>query len=109
VEELDPPRRVVHGWRSVYDPGMEAESRVTWEIEPQDGGHCLLTVSHDQLEGAPTTSSCGPCSRTPSSRLAATRSSSTSASRPPIDRDAHGAASDLEELVLDDEAGAEAA
>jgi hypothetical protein len=41
----------------MYDPEMAAErsSRVTWEIEPQDGGYCLLTVVHDQLEGAPKT------------------------------------------------------
>ena len=34
---------------------MEEPSRVTWEIEPQDGGYCKLTVTHDQLEGAPKT------------------------------------------------------
>ena len=33
----------------------EEESRVTWEIEPQDGGITKLTVVHDQLEGAPKT------------------------------------------------------
>ena len=45
------------GWRSLYDPELadEAESRVTWEIEPQEGGYCLLTVTHDRLEGAPKT------------------------------------------------------
>jgi uncharacterized protein YndB with AHSA1/START domain len=55
--EYDPPRRLVHGWRSLYDPELadEAMSRVTWEIEPQEGGYCLLTVTHDQLEGAPKT------------------------------------------------------
>ena len=55
--EFDPPRRLVHGWRSLYDPELAAEepSRVTWEIEPQDGGFSLLTVTHDQLEGAPKT------------------------------------------------------
>jgi uncharacterized protein YndB with AHSA1/START domain len=55
--EYDPPRRLVHGWRSLYDPQLaaEAESRVTWEIEPQDGAHCKLTVVHDRLEGAPKT------------------------------------------------------
>ena len=54
---FDPPRRLVHGWRSLYDPEMaaEAESRVTWEIEPADDGTCLLTVVHDRLEGAPRT------------------------------------------------------
>ncbi|HET6835801.1 MAG TPA: SRPBCC domain-containing protein [Acidimicrobiales bacterium] len=57
VHEFDPPRRLVHGWRSLYDPDLAGEepSRVTWEIEPQDGGYCLLTVTHDQLDGAPKT------------------------------------------------------
>jgi uncharacterized protein YndB with AHSA1/START domain len=57
VEEFDPPRRLVHGWRSMYDPELvaEEESRVTWEIEPQEGGFCSLTVVHDRLEGAPKT------------------------------------------------------
>ena len=47
----------MHGWRSLYDPTLaaEEESRVTWEIEPKDGGVCLLTVVHDQLDGAPKT------------------------------------------------------
>jgi uncharacterized protein YndB with AHSA1/START domain len=57
VMEMDPPRRLVHEWRSQWDPEMaeEAPSRVTWEIEKQDGGVSLLTVVHDQLEGAPKT------------------------------------------------------
>ena len=57
VYEFDPPRKLVHGWRSRYDPELadEDESRVTWEIEPQDNGTCLLTVVHDRLEGAPKT------------------------------------------------------
>jgi uncharacterized protein YndB with AHSA1/START domain len=57
VIEYNPPRRLVHGWRSLYDPEMaeEDESRVTWEIEAQEGGLSLLTVIHDQLEGAPKT------------------------------------------------------
>jgi uncharacterized protein YndB with AHSA1/START domain len=55
--EFDPPRRLVHEWRSLYDPDLAAEeaSRVTWEIEPQEDGTTLLTVVHDQLEGAPKT------------------------------------------------------
>jgi uncharacterized protein YndB with AHSA1/START domain/DNA-binding transcriptional ArsR family regulator len=55
--EYDPPRRLVHGWRSLYSPELadEEPSRVTWEIEPQDGGYCKLTVIHDELEGAPLT------------------------------------------------------
>jgi uncharacterized protein YndB with AHSA1/START domain len=55
--EYDPPRRLVHGWRSLYDPELagEDESRVAWEIEPQEGGYCKLTVIHDQLEASPKT------------------------------------------------------
>ena len=57
VHEFDPPRRLVHGWRSRYDEelAIEDESRVTWEIEPRDDGTCVLTVTHDRLEGAPKT------------------------------------------------------
>jgi uncharacterized protein YndB with AHSA1/START domain len=57
VHEFDPPRRLVHGWRSLYSPDLadEPESRVTWEIEPQDDGTCVLTLVHDRLEGAPKT------------------------------------------------------
>ena len=57
VLEFDPPRRLVHSWISYYDPEMAAEdaSQVSWEIEPQEGGYSLLTVTHDQLEGAPKT------------------------------------------------------
>jgi uncharacterized protein YndB with AHSA1/START domain len=55
--EFDPPRRLVHEWRSLYDPDLadEAPSRVTWEIEPQDGGFSLLTVTHDRLDASPKT------------------------------------------------------
>jgi uncharacterized protein YndB with AHSA1/START domain len=57
VLEHEPPRRLVHSWVSYYDPEMAAEepSQVSWEIEPQEGGYSLLTVTHDQLEGAPKT------------------------------------------------------
>ncbi len=57
VAEFDPPRKLVHEWRSGYDAELAAESpsRVTWEIELQDGGLSLLTVVHDQLEDAPKT------------------------------------------------------
>jgi uncharacterized protein YndB with AHSA1/START domain len=57
--EFDPPRRLVHGWEPNFDPELAKEpmSRVTWQIEPQEGGFCLLTVTHDQLEGAPKTAS----------------------------------------------------
>ena len=57
ILEEDPPRRLVHGWSALYDPELaeEATSRVTWEIEEQEGGVSRLTVTHDQLEGAPKT------------------------------------------------------
>jgi len=57
VLEADPPRRLVHQWTSAYNPELAAEepSRVTWEIEPQEGGITKLTVVHDRLEGAPKT------------------------------------------------------
>jgi uncharacterized protein YndB with AHSA1/START domain len=57
VIEEDPPRRLVHEWQSQWDPELAQEpaSRVTWEIEQQDGNVSLLTVVHDQLEGAPKT------------------------------------------------------
>jgi uncharacterized protein YndB with AHSA1/START domain len=55
VYESDPPRRLVHGWRHLWDPEEAAEpsSRVTWEIQERDGGVCLLTVTHDELENSP--------------------------------------------------------
>lgn len=58
IEEADPPNRLRHTWRALYDEETAAEefSRVTWEIEP-DGAVCKLTVVHDQLEGAPKTAS----------------------------------------------------
>ena len=57
VFEYDPPRRLAHEWRPLYDPDLAAEppSRVIWEIEPQEGGYCKLTLTHDRLDGAPRT------------------------------------------------------
>jgi uncharacterized protein YndB with AHSA1/START domain len=57
VLESSPPRKLVHTWRSLYDKDLasEPESRVTWEIELQEGGYSKLTVTHDRLEGAPKT------------------------------------------------------
>jgi uncharacterized protein YndB with AHSA1/START domain len=52
-----PPRRLAHEWRTLSAPelGTEEPSRVTWEIEPQEGGACRVIVTHDPLEGAPRT------------------------------------------------------
>jgi uncharacterized protein YndB with AHSA1/START domain len=57
VTEYDPPRRLVHEWRSRWNDELAAEepSRVSWDIEPQENGLALLTVTHDRLEGAPKT------------------------------------------------------
>lgn len=57
ILESDPPHRLVVPWRSLYDPEMAAEprSRVTWLIEEQEGGVCLLTAIHDRLEQSPKT------------------------------------------------------
>jgi uncharacterized protein YndB with AHSA1/START domain len=57
ILEWEPPRKLVHAWVSFYDPEMAAEepSRVTWEIEPGEGGVSLLTVVHDELENSPKT------------------------------------------------------
>jgi uncharacterized protein YndB with AHSA1/START domain len=57
VLEAEPPSRLVHRFVAAYDPDMAAEepSRVTWEIEPQEGGISKLTVVHDRLETAPKT------------------------------------------------------
>jgi uncharacterized protein YndB with AHSA1/START domain len=55
VLEADPPRRLVQTWRMLLlPPGTEAEgfTRLTYEIDPTDGGVCRLTVIHD-LTNAP--------------------------------------------------------
>jgi len=56
VTVFDPPRKLVHEWRSLYDPELAEEpvSRVTWEIAPRDG-YCLLTLIHDELDHSPRT------------------------------------------------------
>ena len=57
VVEADRPRLLRTTWRALYDEETAAEphSRVSWEIEPQDGGFTKLTVVHDRLEDAPKT------------------------------------------------------
>jgi uncharacterized protein YndB with AHSA1/START domain/DNA-binding transcriptional ArsR family regulator len=57
VEVFDPPRKLVYGWDSLYDPEMAAEpqSRVTFEIEPAGDGLCRLVVTHDRLDESPIT------------------------------------------------------
>jgi uncharacterized protein YndB with AHSA1/START domain len=57
VLEADPPHKLVVTWSSLWNEETAAEdhSRVTWQIEERDGGVCLLTVVHDQLEASPKT------------------------------------------------------
>jgi uncharacterized protein YndB with AHSA1/START domain len=57
VLEFDPPKRLVHEWRSEYDPELadEPASRVTWQVEPRGDGLCLVTLTHDRLEDSPKT------------------------------------------------------
>jgi len=55
VESADPPRKLVHTYRFLFNDETKAEgfTRVTWEIEKVAAGFCRLTVVHE-LEGAPT-------------------------------------------------------
>lgn len=57
VLESDPPHRLVVPWRSLYSPELAVEppSRVTYSIEEQQDGVCLLTVTHDRLDESPQT------------------------------------------------------
>lgn len=57
VLECEPPHLLSHTWRSLWDEDAadEPESRVTWRVEPQDGGVSKLTVTHDRLEASPAT------------------------------------------------------
>jgi uncharacterized protein YndB with AHSA1/START domain len=57
VLEADPPRRLSTTWSSQWDEEAAGEppSRVTWEIEPQEGGGTKVTLVHDRLEAAPKT------------------------------------------------------
>ena len=59
VLESDRPHKLVVTWRSLFDPSAadEPASRVTWQIEDQNNGTCLLTAIHDRLEESPSTAS----------------------------------------------------
>ncbi len=56
VVESDPPRRLVHTWRMLMDPGTAAETftRLTYDIFQGDNGVCRLTLTHE-LTGSPKT------------------------------------------------------
>ena len=51
---VDPPRKLVHTMRALWNDDVKAEgfTRITWDIE-QIQDSCRLTVTHDELrEGA---------------------------------------------------------
>ncbi len=56
VVEVDPPRRLVHTWRMLMDPGTAAEqfTRLTYDIAEGNNGVCRVTLTHE-LTGAPKT------------------------------------------------------
>jgi uncharacterized protein YndB with AHSA1/START domain len=57
ILDANPPHRLVVSYRGLYNPDLATEpaSRVTWRIEPDQDGVCLLTVVHDQLDHSPRT------------------------------------------------------
>ena len=85
VEVFDPPRKLVHGWRSMYDPELagEEESRVTWEIEEDDNG-VVSTHRHPRPargraeDGGQRLGAAGPASSARSRRCSRPASRSTS-------------------------------
>jgi uncharacterized protein YndB with AHSA1/START domain len=54
VIEADPPRRLIHTWRLLWDETTASDgfTRITWELEPIEERVTKVTVVHD-LEGAP--------------------------------------------------------
>jgi uncharacterized protein YndB with AHSA1/START domain len=56
VIEADPPRKLVQTWRFLWSPEIAAEgpTRVTFDVEEDDGGVTRLTVTHE-FENAPIT------------------------------------------------------
>lgn len=54
ILESDEPRRLVQTWRMLMDEAIAVEgfTKLSYEIEPLDGGVTKLTVSHD-VTGAP--------------------------------------------------------
>jgi uncharacterized protein YndB with AHSA1/START domain len=55
VVEADEPRRLVQTWHPLWAEDIAAETtRVTYDIEEDDGGVTRLTVTHE-VEGAPIT------------------------------------------------------
>ena len=56
VLESDPPRRLVHTYRSLWGPlAKDAPTRVTWEVHALQSGVTKLTVIHDEFESETAT------------------------------------------------------
>lgn len=54
VIESDPPRKLVQTWHPLFSPATAAEppTRLTYEIQENQGGVCTVTLTHD-VAGAP--------------------------------------------------------
>ncbi|HWB81035.1 MAG TPA: SRPBCC family protein [Nannocystaceae bacterium] len=54
VIEVDPPHKLVHTYRFLFDDAMKSEgfTKITWEIAAAGQGFSRLTVTHE-LDGAP--------------------------------------------------------
>lgn len=57
LQELDPPRRLVHSFSARWAPDVvaDAPSRVTWEITPVGEDACKVVLTHDGFAGATAT------------------------------------------------------
>jgi uncharacterized protein YndB with AHSA1/START domain len=57
IEVLDPPRRLVMTWHTLYDAELAAEpvSRVEWQVEPAGEGLTRLRLVHGDLARSPKT------------------------------------------------------
>lgn len=57
IEVFEPPARLVHSWRSLYDAALAQEppSRVEWIVEPVGEGLTRLRVIHSDLALSPGT------------------------------------------------------
>jgi uncharacterized protein YndB with AHSA1/START domain len=56
VVACEPPRRLVHTYRSLWPPlDKDAPTRVTWELEAMPGGLTRVTVVHEEFQGQTAT------------------------------------------------------
>src|SRR3954454_3974628 len=57
IEVLEPPRRLVYTWHTLYDADLAAEpvSRVEWHVEPAGDGLTRIRLVHGDLAQSPKT------------------------------------------------------